>query len=208
MANKRITWSKVLNIVLILIVILVAIPATRSIFQKGLMKLGFFQPDLKTPVVQDAEKPPIEPESSLQASTDGSQVSFQDDGGKILKIQELKGKVVFLNFWATWCPPCKAEMPSIQALKDKFEGDQADKIAFLLVELEQDKEKAHAFMKEGGMDLPIFYPASEIPPTWLGQSIPTTLILDKEGNVAAHHEGMADYSTDNVFEFITELINK
>lgn len=208
MANKKNIWSKVLNVVLILLVVLVAIPSTRSIFQKGLMKLGFFKPNLETPIDVKSTDSPAEPVTGQQPAQDGENVSFEDASGNVIKISELKGKVVFVNFWATWCPPCKAEMPSIQVLKDKFKGEQSEKVVFVLVELEHDKEKAEAFMKDGGMDLPIYFPASEIPTSWLGQSIPTTVILDKDGKVAAHHEGMADYSQDDVYKFITDLINK
>ena len=199
MKDKKRTRKIVGNVVFVVLIVAMIIPTSRSWFQQGLMKLGLFKPDLETP--QDTVKP-----TDATSTTTTQQVSFTDDGGNIIKISDLAGKVVFLNFWATWCPPCKAEMPSIQALKDKFQDD--DRVFFMLVEIDGEAEKAHEFMKQGKMDLPIYYPESEIPSNWLGQSIPTTVILDKEGNVAAHHEGMADYSRKEVFDFITTLINK
>ncbi|WP_437918380.1 TlpA family protein disulfide reductase [Sphingobacterium sp. LRF_L2] len=163
---------------------------------------------LVLPVLRSKLKKPVEAKENKQEIVEKASVnpSFLNDKGDVLTIADLKGKVVFLNFWATWCPPCKAEMPSIQVLKDKFKGD--DRVVFMLVEIEGESEKAKQFMEQGKMDLPIFYPDSEIPSTWLEQSIPTTIILDKEGNIAARHEGMADYARKEVFEFITTLTDK
>lgn len=197
MTTKKKTWKIAGNIIFGILIIMLLVPTSRAWIQQGLMKVGLFKPNLEKP-----KETPINTAENVAKP----QVSFSDDNGQITHIADLKGKVVFINFWATWCPPCKAEMPSIQQLKDKFKGN--DNVVFMLVEIEHAKEKAHAFLKDGKLDLPIYYPESEIPEDWLGQSIPTTVILDKNGNVAAHHEGMADYSRKEVFEFITDLINK
>jgi thiol-disulfide isomerase/thioredoxin len=121
-------------------------------------------------------------------------------------VADLKGKVVFINFWATWCAPCRAEMPSINVLYDRYK-DNANMV-FLIVEIEGRKAKAEAFMKEQQLTLPISFPNSDIPKEWLSGSIPSTVILDKAGNVATRHEGMADYSSPDVGKFIQDLINK
>lgn len=199
MNNKKV-WKIVSNLIFVGLILLLILPAGRTWVQQGLMKIGLFKPTLEKPEVI-AETPETETPSTNYAG-----VSFSDDDGKLVTIPDLKGKVVFLNFWATWCPPCKAEMPSIQVLKDKFKDN--DEVAFLIVEIEGEKEKAHDFMQQGKMDLPIYYPASQIPGEWLTGSIPTTVILDKTGSIAARHEGMADYSRTEVFDFITELTNK
>lgn len=196
--EKKKTWKIAGNIIFGILIIMLLVPTSRAWIQQGLMKIGLFKPNL--------EMPKETAHTAVGVSATRPQVSFSDDNGQITNIADLKGKVVFINFWATWCPPCKAEMPSIEKLKDKFKDN--DQVVFMLVEIEHAKEKAHAFLKDGKLDLPIYYPESEIPSDWLGQSIPTTVILDKEGNVAAHHEGMADYSRKEVFEFITELLNK
>src|SRR5690606_16688498 len=165
------------------------LPQGRMLLQQGLMKIGLFKPKLEKPVESTQEV------TSKEENTDGNTL-FSDDDGNITKVADLKGKVVFMNFWATWCPPCKAEMPSIQVLKEKFK-DRED-VVFLLVEIEHEQEKAHDFLKQNNLDLPIYYPESQIPANWLGQSIPATVILDKNGNIAGKHEGMADYSSQQV----------
>lgn len=199
MKNKKKTWKIVGNIIFALLIMLLIVPTSRAWMQQGLMKLGLFKPNLEKPKESDNISQQTVVSSDLNTT-------FSNDKGELVKVSDLKGKVVFINFWATWCPPCKAEMPSIEVLKDKFKGK--DNIEFLLVEIEHAKEKAHAFLQEHNLDLPIYYPESQIPGSWLGGSIPATVILDKEGNLAAHHEGMADYSRKEVFDFLTELMNK
>lgn len=199
MKDKKKFWAIVFNVVLVVLVVAVLVPSSRSWLQGGLMKMGFFKADLETST-------DTIPDNKNAATSPVTNVSFSNEKGEVVTIEELAGKVVFLNFWATWCPPCKAEMPSIQQLKDKLKGNE--QVVFMLVEIDGEAEKAREFMKQGNMDLPIYFPESEIPGNWLGQSIPTTVILDKEGNVAAHHEGMADYSRKEVYDFITNLIKK
>lgn len=188
------------NVIFLALILLLVLPSGRTWVQQRLMDFGLFKPELS---VEDQQKVATDTAETEEANVG---VAFSDDSGKLVKISDLKGKVVFVNFWATWCPPCKAEMPSIQSLKDKFKDN--DQVVFLLVEIEGAQEKAQAFMKEGGMDLPVYYPASEIPEDWLAAAIPTTVILDKTGHMVTRHEGMADYASAEVFDFITSLTQK
>ena len=114
-----------------LVLILLFSTDAKAFLQQGLMKMGLFQPDL-----EKVEIPP----------TNKNYLNFQliNDQGEVISLADLKGKVVFLNFWATWCPPCIAEMPSIQVLHDKFKAD--DDVMILTLEVEGKKEKAHQFM--------------------------------------------------------------
>lgn len=131
---------------------------------------------------------------------------FKDEIGNQIDLSSLKGKVHFINFWATWCPPCREEMPSIQVLYDKFKDDK--NINFHIVEIEGDVNGTKAFLKDNNLNLPIVYPGGDIPSTWLGESIPATVILDKNGNIAMKKEGMHDYSDPEMIQFIQDLINK
>ncbi len=187
------------NVVFVVLIGLLIWPTSRSYFQQMLMKIGLFKPTLEVPK-KAAE--PIDAGAKSASNT----VSFVNHMGEIVQVADLKGKVVFINFWATWCGPCRAEMPSINVLYDKFKDNP--NIVFLIVEIEGDKEKAAAFVKNEKLTLPISYPNSDIPKEWLSESIPSTVILDKGGNLATRHEGMADYSTPDVATFIQDLINK
>ncbi|PRD56333.1 TlpA family protein disulfide reductase [Sphingobacterium gobiense] len=202
MSDKKKLWKIGSNVLLVGLIILLILPAGRAWIQQGLMKIGLFKPNLEKPEEVSTNTSQVD----ITSDSNYAGVAFSDDNGEVVNISDLKGKVVFLNFWATWCPPCKAEMPSIQVLKDKFKDN--NQVVFLIVEIEAEKEKARDFMQQSDMDLPIYYPESQIPSEWLAGAIPTTVILDKTGDIAARHEGMADYSRTDVFDFITELINK
>ncbi|NGM61884.1 TlpA family protein disulfide reductase [Sphingobacterium sp. SGG-5] len=151
------------------------------------------------------------PEATTTPSTAPTQnevsvsATFKDEQGTIVNTADLKGKVVFINFWATWCPPCRKEMPSIQTLYNKFKDNT--NIIFLIVEIENDVEGTKRFLAEGDLQLPIVYPQDDIPKEWLGGAIPTTVILDKNGVIAAKQEGMYDFGTPAVEDFIQELID-
>jgi len=193
--NKKNIISWVIIAVLALVVLL---PSTRSILQQGLMKIGLFKPDI--PAQNSETSTPI----SSMVMTDA--VTLSDESGKTLQTSELKGKVVFINFWATWCGPCRAEMPSIQKLYDKYKDN--DQVQFLLVEIEHDLEGAKNFMTKEKLDLPIYFPESEIPEAWLSNAIPSTVVLNKQGMLAFDHRGMADYSTKEFEDFLISLINQ
>lgn len=133
-----------------------------------------------------------------------SDVSFKDEEGKTISLNTLKGKVVFINFWATWCPPCIHEMPSINKLKQSFKGN--DEIVFLMVDVDNKMEKSTAFMEKNEYDLPVYVPAGNIPPEYLGSSIPTTVILDKSGAIIARIEGSRDYTSPEMIKMLNELV--
>ena len=148
----------------------------------------------------------MEDKELVEVSQVNPSISFKSESGEVYDVDELKGKVLFVNFWATWCPPCKAEMPSIQKLYDKFKNN--DDIVFLIVEIENDIVGANKFLEQENLTLPIVYPNSGIPETWLAGAIPTTVIVNKLGVLSSREEGMRDYSTKSVENFINKLIDQ
>ncbi|QIH34585.1 TlpA disulfide reductase family protein [Sphingobacterium sp. DR205] len=137
-------------------------------------------------------------------SASGPDVTFTNENGDAVSLQSLKGKVVFINFWATWCPPCIHEMPSINKLKKDYEGNS--NIIFLMVDVDGKMEKSKAFMKKNNYDLQVYIPKSSIPTEFLGRAIPTTVILDKEGQMISRIEGGRDYSNPEIAQALNELI--
>ena len=124
-----------------------------------------------------------------------------DLDGNRLSFEEFKGKTVFLNFWATWCPPCVAEMPDIHNLYEKLAQDS--EVAFVMISLDQDLEKAKAFIDRKEYQFPVYQLASRRPTVFQSQSIPTTFIISKDGNILSKHAGMAKYNTDKVINLLT-----
>lgn len=120
-----------------------------------------------------------------------------DKNNKAVDFNSFKGKVVFVNNWASWCPPCVAEMPTIQKLKNKVkEGN----IVFVMVSFDDNAEKAKSFMNKKGYDLEVYFPGKNYP--YSTSSIPATFILNKSGEIVSKYEGMADYSSD---DFVGQL---
>jgi len=198
--KSYITFSNVSNIVVLLLVITLVFSAdAKGLVIEGLMKIGLFQPEV----------PKVESKSNAPAANTTSptqDVKFMDSKGNNINLSDQKGKVVFINFWATWCPPCIAEMPTIDQLHEKYK-DKSD-IMFLMVDVDGKVDESTTFMKDKGFHLPVHIPASEMPKALFAGSMPTTVILDKSGNIAFHHVGGADYSNPKISEFIDELIKQ
>ena len=118
--------------------------------------------------------------------------AVQDAAGHQLDLAAFKGKKVFVNLWATWCPPCRAEMPSINKL---YQAADKEKVQFVMLSLDNDFETAKTYVREKSLELPVFYPAADLPPLFTVNGIPTTFIFNEEGQLIAQHEGSQDYNT-------------
>lgn len=198
---KGLTLPRIISFIAIAILLVFLIsPDAKAWLSQGLMKLGLFKPDLTELRTTEAT------DNTVSASRAIRSVYFEDGDNNRIDAANLQGKVVFINFWATWCPPCIAEMPSINKLYDVY-GDN-DNVVFLIVDVDNKYEQSVQFMKDKKLSLPVHVPAGEIPGDWLGGAIPTTVILDKTGAIAARHEGMADYSRKEVINFIQDLIDE
>jgi thiol-disulfide isomerase/thioredoxin len=133
-------------------------------------------------------------------------LKFKDENGKSISLHSLKGKVVFINLWATWCPPCIHEMPSINELRKTFK-DNKD-LVFLMVDVDGNMERSKKWMKNKKFDLPVHVPDGEIPRELFTGSIPTTIIVDKQNNIIGRQVGGADYSSKEVVDLIKKLLSE
>ena len=121
--------------------------------------------------------------------------------GIALSMENLKGKVIVINYWATWCPPCIAEMPAFQDLYDAYKKD----VVFLFV-TNDDREKVERFIKKHGYSLPVYYPRSRPPVDLESSSLPTTYFLDRQGGIAVHKVGAADWKSGRGRRLLDELL--
>lgn len=156
-----------------------------ALLQRGILETRIFQPDI------------IEEDKVADY-----RFMLLDEKGQRVPFEEFKAKTVFLNFWATWCPPCIAEMPDIHNLYDELpEGS----VAFVMVSLDDDFEKAKAFKARKEYQFPIYQLVTARPSAFQSQAIPTTYVLSPEGKIAASRSGMAKYNTSDFQEFLLGL---
>lgn len=130
-------------------------------------------------------------------------LNLLDEKGQIVDFSRLSDKVVFINFWATWCPPCIAEMPGIENL---YQTANRDNISFAIISLDDDFEKAKAFKKKKGYTFPIYTLASQLPPELEADVLPTTYVLDQKGSIKMKHDGMAKYDSDSFKKYLNDLV--
>jgi thiol-disulfide isomerase/thioredoxin len=127
----------------------------------------------------------------------------KDLDGKTVNMADYKGKVIFLNFWATWCMPCVAELPSIEKLHSQFKDD----VAFLLISNESsEKVKNYHTKKEYTVPFHIQDSESVIPQQYYHQGIPTTFIINKNGKIVKASSGAEDWDDDEFIEVLKGMI--
>ena len=159
----------------------------------GLMKTGLYNASVPEKTITD---------ENIKMIPAG--LAFTDLKGNRINLSDQKGKVVFINFWTTWCPPCRAEMPSINSLYQKTKIN--DKVVFLMVDADSKLQSAQKFMDKYSYELPVFAAATNIPEEIFSGSLPTTLILDKQGRIVFNHAGVARYDKPEMIEFINNLL--
>jgi len=113
----------------------------------------------------------------------------------------LRFKVVVLNFWATWCPPCVAEMPEFQSLYEKYR----DRVDFLMVTNDK-PEAVEAFIKKNHYQFPVLYLAENPPKPLSFSALPTTFIISKEGRVVTKKTGAANWDSKAMEKILDELL--
>ena len=181
-------WKSIIIYSFLLLVIFN--PTAKSWLLQRMVSIGLFNASIKKEGV--AEMP--ENIAFLYTTPDG----------KSANISELKGKVVFINFWASWCPPCRAEMPSIAALYQKLQTDE--RFVFLLMNEDEDPQKAMDYLEKNHFDLPIYKRAGEVPNAIFSGTLPTTIVINKEGKIVLKKEGMAGYDSDSFIKQLNDLL--
>ena len=143
----------------------------------------------------------------IQVGFPAPNFSFPDLQGQQVSLSAHRGKVVLVNIWATWCPPCRQEMPSMQKLYERFKGENFE---ILAVSIDSTGREAVApFMRQMNLTFPaLLDPKEDIGPLYGSIGVPESFIIDKEGIVVEKIIGPIDWATPKVFLFFQDLINK
>lgn len=177
------------NIIFVVVILLLIIPQTRQpiqiFLQKGLAMIS--------PSEISADK-----RETLKTYDNWNLV---DSKGNPFDFKEAEGKVVFINFWATWCPPCIAEMPSIDDLYEEYNG----RVVFLLVSNEK-TETINDFQNKNNYNFKFYQSVTNAPKQFQTTSIPQTYVIDKQGAIVMDKSGAANWNSDSVRELLDTLL--
>lgn len=135
--------------------------------------------------------------SNKTAPTDSTTANiafpYKDASGQSFSTADLKGKVVFINFWATWCPPCRAEMPELNSLYSEFKNDED--FVFLFISEDDSPATAKKYLDKNKFSMPLATRSGNISPLVYSGTLPTTVVLNKKGELVYKNEGLASYNT-------------
>jgi peroxiredoxin len=143
---------------------------------------------------------------SQRAAIGGRAPDFEltDTEGKTWKLSDLKGKIVLINFWASWCDPCKDEIPSIQNLLNSEKGN--DKLVFLSILYRDDPAQATSYLKERGFGFPVLLDTRNVASSYGVTGVPETFVIDKSGIVKDKIIGPQKWDTPEVRAALAKLI--
>lgn len=127
--------------------------------------------------------------------------AITDATGKTVGLSSFKGRKVFVNLWATWCPPCRAEIPSIENLASKVDKHKA---VFIMLSLDENFEVAKKFAKTENLKVPVYYPAEKLPALFNTDGIPATFIFNENGDLIKQSNGADDYSTEEYRKLLSD----
>ncbi|PLY01385.1 MAG: thioredoxin [Desulfuromonas sp.] len=132
--------------------------------------------------------------------------SLQDVHGKTVRLADMQGKVVFLNFWATWCPPCRVEMPSMEMLNEVFASQG---FVMLAVNVEPEgRETVPPFLKSNPHEFSVLLDyETKVQNAYGVYRFPETFLIDKQGRIARHYIGAYDWSSVEILKQIKELVD-
>jgi thiol-disulfide isomerase/thioredoxin len=130
---------------------------------------------------------------------------LQDAEGRVWELSSLKGKVVFVNFWATWCKPCRDEMPSMEALNKAMAGKP---FQMLSIVFNDDLDMANSFAKRLGATFPVLgNPSEELTQAYMITGVPETFLIDPQGILRNKLIGPYNWNTWEMKNMVLKLFN-
>jgi len=189
--KKKKPFTIATDILFIVFIILLIIPGTRKEVSSWLVRLTALPPS------------ELSAESQFKISKEARNWQLYDMEGNVVTLDEMLDKPVFLNFWATWCPPCIGELPGIKDLYNTYK----DKVRFVLVTNEQPGQVSKFAAEHDYRKLP-FYIGRGTPSDFYSESIPTTFVIDKDGTVVISKKGAARWNSGRMEKLLDELLQK
>lgn len=144
--------------------------------------------------------PVKEPITDIETKFDYVGTFMNMEGNKI-SLDQFKGKTLFINIWASWCGPCRIEMPYIHSLYGKLKDNS--NIAFLMIATDEDFNKSINFVQDKGYTFPVYHAFEGLNSSLFTEAIPTTIVVSPEGNVIYYLNGTNNFDTDQFRNLLT-----
>ena len=128
----------------------------------------------------------------------GQRLSALD--GSQPRLRDFEGEVLLVNYWATWCPPCLAELPALQGLYESV----GEEVTFFLISVDEDRAAVERFLDEHGYTMPVYLVEKELRGLPV-PNLPTTYVIDRDGQVVYQHAGLADWSAEPFEDYLRRL---
>jgi len=142
----------------------------------------------------------------LPQNTDPFEIRLQDINGNLVSLSDFRGRIVFLNFWTTWCPTCRVEMPSMEKLHQKFKDQD---FAMVTVNIQESAAQVEKFYKNFKLTFTALLDTTgEVAIGFRIRSIPTTFIVDKSGRIIGTIMGPREWDAKKAVALFEHLINK
>lgn len=162
---------------------------------------GFIQRGLLSTGLMQAKVSEAPENGEIFLSESDWELRLVDADGKLHYLGEFRENAVFINLWATWCPPCIAEMPGIENLYQKTNS----KVAFIMLDRDRDFALAKEFVSKKGYTFPIYYALDPLPEKLSSNAIPATFVIAPDGRFAYRHQGLANYNHPEIEQFLMDL---
>jgi peroxiredoxin len=148
-----------------------------------------------------------ESEAPVAAGSQAANFKLEALDGHTVSLESLRGKVIFLNVWATWCGPCREEMPSMETLYEDFK----DRKDFVMLAVSQDtkgRAMVAPYVEKNGYHFTILLdPENQLSQSYEMSGVPETFIIDRKGQIVAHHMGAFDWSRPDVKDALLQLLD-
>ena len=141
--------------------------------------------------------------TAMPANRQAPTLRLNDDDGKAVDLAQYRGKVVLVNFWASWCPPCRKEFPSLSRVRKLFKPSEFEVLAVNVGE-----EPDFAFSFAGITDFPVLFDRdSKVIVAWGVQGLPTTFLVNRKGQLAYRAAGGREFDDPDIVSAIRQLLS-
>jgi thiol-disulfide isomerase/thioredoxin len=188
--KKKKTIDKIGDVIFFLFIIAMIFPSSRMAITVAVKRVFAFAPK------------EISREERVSVESDQFYWLMETGEGETVNLADFRGKTIFINMWATWCPPCVAEMPSIQKLYDALKEDE--QIKFIIISSEK-RSTVEDFMKEEGYTFPFMLARTNTPDAFAHRSIPTTFLVAPSGEIVLREVGSKKWHGEETIGLIRSL---